>query len=86
MSVMMVATPKPSQVYVPTTVMVEATGNSSPGSQKCGNVGVIVGAVIGGFIGLCLVILAWWYVRYVTMCPLHLQLCEIDFSADEGGK
>ena len=65
-SVLTVVTPKPSQVYVPTTTLVEATGNSIPGSQKCRNLGVIVGAVIGGFIGLCLMILAWWYVRYVT--------------------
>lgn len=85
-SVLRVVTPKPSQVYVPTTALVEETGNSSPGSQKCGNLGVIVGVVIGGFVGLCLMILAWWYVRYVTMCFPHLQQCKTDSFIDERGR
>lgn len=69
-SILTVITPKPSQVFVPTTALVEATGISDPGSGSVGNLGVIVGAVIGGFIGLCLMILAWWYVRYATIrCP-----------------
>lgn len=62
-SILTVVTPKPSQVFVPTTTLVEATGDSDPGSASYGNLGVIIGAVIGGFVGLCLVILAWWYVR-----------------------
>lgn len=64
-SILTVITPKPSQVFVPTTSLVEATGSSSPGSENGGNLGVIIGVVIGGFIGLCSMILAWWYVRYV---------------------
>ena len=58
-------TPRPSQVYVPTTALVEETGISGSGSSKRRNLGVVVGAVIGGFIGICLIILALWYVRYV---------------------
>lgn len=68
-SVLTVVTPKPSQVYVPTTALVEETGSSNPSSQNYRNVGAIVGAVIGGFIGLCLMILAWWYVRLVKKSP-----------------
>jgi len=60
-------TPRPSQVYVPTTALVEETGLSGSNSPKDRNLGVVIGAVIGGFIGLCLVILALWYVRYVAV-------------------
>jgi len=56
-------TPRPSQVYVPTTALVEETGTSGSDSPKNRNLGVVIGAVIGGFIGLCLVVLALWYVR-----------------------
>jgi len=59
-------TPRPSQVYVPTTALVEETGMSGSGSPKGAKLGVVVGAVIGGFIGLCLIILALWYVRCVA--------------------
>jgi len=79
-------TPRPSQVYVPTTALVEETGLSGPGSPKGRNLGVVVGAVIGGFIGLCLIILVLWYVRYVTQYPPHLPRCRTDFVVDEGGK
>lgn len=76
-SILTVITPKPSQVLVPTTTLVEATGGSSPGSEDRGNLGVIIGVVIGGFIGLCLMILAWWYVRYATLHPPHLACVEL---------
>lgn len=66
-SILTIITPKPSQVFVPTTALVEATGGSNPSSENSGSMGVIIGVVIGGFIGLCLMILAWWYVRYVTL-------------------
>ena len=69
-SILTTITPTPSQVLVPTTALVEATGTSSPGPDSSGNVGMIVGAVIGGFIGLCLMILAWWYVRCVSKLSL----------------
>jgi hypothetical protein len=52
--------------------LVEETGVSMSSSPKGRNLGVIIGAVIGGFIGLCLMILALWYVRYVAMHPPHL--------------
>lgn len=42
-----------------------------------------LGAVIGGFIGSCLMIAAWWYVREVRV-P-HLQSYEAGSATDEGG-
>ena len=78
-------TPKQSQVYVPTTALVEQTGNSKSGAPSGGHLGVIIGVVIGGFIGLCLMILAFWYVRYATVSR-HLPWYRSHFATGERGK